>query len=87
MPPGVCVYAVGDIHGRVDLLPTLHRQIVEDADQLTPGTDKLVVYVGDYVDRGLESRQVIDLLMKRPLAGVFARSICSATTTPGCSAS
>jgi serine/threonine protein phosphatase 1 len=67
VPPGVCVYAVGDIHGRVDLLAALHRLIVEDASHLTPGTDKLVVYVGDYVDRGLESRQVIDLLLDRPL--------------------
>jgi serine/threonine protein phosphatase 1 len=67
VPPGVCVYAVGDIHGRVDLLSELHRLIREDAGHLTPGTEKLVVYVGDYVDRGLESRQVVDLLLDRPL--------------------
>jgi serine/threonine protein phosphatase 1 len=67
VPPGVCVYAVGDIHGRVDLLSELHRLIREDASHLTPGTEKLVVYVGDYVDRGLESRQVVDLLLDRPL--------------------
>jgi serine/threonine protein phosphatase 1 len=67
VPPGVCVYAVGDIHGRVDLLAALHRLIAEDASHLTPGTEKIVVYVGDYVDRGLESRQVIDLLLDRPL--------------------
>jgi serine/threonine protein phosphatase 1 len=68
VPPGVCVYAVGDIHGRVDLLSELHRLIAEDASQLTPGTDKLVVYVGDFVDRGMESRQVLDLLIEQPLA-------------------
>ncbi len=67
MPPGVCVYAIGDIHGRVDLLEALHREIVADAEQLTPGTDKLALYVGDYVDRGLESRQVLDLLLGQPL--------------------
>ena len=67
VPPGVCVYAIGDIHGRADLLAALHRLIVEDTSHLTPGTEKLVVYVGDYVDRGLESRQVIDLLLDRPL--------------------
>ena len=61
------MYAVGDIHGRVDLLSELHRLISEDASHLTPGTDKLVVYVGDYVDRGMESRQVVDLLLERPL--------------------
>jgi serine/threonine protein phosphatase 1 len=69
VPPGVCVYAVGDIHGRVDLLAELHRLITEDASHLTPGTEKLVVYVGDYVDRGMESRQVVDLLLERPLPG------------------
>jgi serine/threonine protein phosphatase 1 len=67
VPPGVCVYAIGDIHGRADLLAEMHRLIELDAAQLTPGTDKLAVYVGDYVDRGLESRQVIDLLIERPL--------------------
>jgi serine/threonine protein phosphatase 1 len=72
VPPGVCVYAVGDIHGRVDLLSELHRLIAEDASHLTPGTEKLVVYVGDYVDRGMESRQVVDLLLDRPLPGFTA---------------
>lgn len=67
MPPGVCVYAIGDIHGRADLLAALHGEIAIDAAQLTPGTHKIVVYVGDYVDRGLESRQVIELLIRRPL--------------------
>jgi serine/threonine protein phosphatase 1 len=69
VPPGVCVYAVGDIHGRVDLLSEMHRLVLEDASHLTPGTEKLVVYVGDYVDRGMESRQVVDLLLDRPLPG------------------
>ncbi|MGH6943783.1 MAG: metallophosphoesterase family protein [Geminicoccaceae bacterium] len=67
VPPGVCVYAIGDIHGRLDLVDEMHRLITVDAAQLTPGTEKLVVYVGDYVDRGLESREVIDALIDHPL--------------------
>jgi serine/threonine protein phosphatase 1 len=67
VPPGACVYAVGDIHGRADLLQEMHRLIAEDAATLTPGTGKLVVYLGDYVDRGLESRRVVDLLINDPL--------------------
>jgi serine/threonine protein phosphatase 1 len=63
VPPGVCVYAIGDIHGRADLLHALREQIVADSLQLTPGTEKIVVYMGDYVDRGLESRQVVDTLI------------------------
>ena len=68
VPPGVCIYAVGDIHGRVDLLHEMHRLIAEDAASLTPGTSKVLIYLGDYVDRGLESRQVIDLLIRDRLA-------------------
>jgi serine/threonine protein phosphatase 1 len=68
VPPGVCVYAVGDIHGRADLLAQMHRLIAEDAASLTPGTSKLVIYLGDYVDRGLESRQVIEFLTEDRLA-------------------
>jgi serine/threonine protein phosphatase 1 len=69
VPPGVCIYAVGDVHGRVDLLETLQIRITEDAAQLTPGTGKIVIYMGDYVDRGLESRQVIQRLIDEPLPG------------------
>jgi serine/threonine protein phosphatase 1 len=72
VPPGACVYAVGDIHGRADLLEEMHRLIAEDAASLTPGTGKLVVYLGDYVDRGLESRRVVDLLINHPLEGFQA---------------
>ncbi|MDX1541695.1 MAG: metallophosphoesterase family protein [Geminicoccaceae bacterium] len=69
VPPGVCIYAIGDIHGRADLLGVLRRQIEEDAQQLTPGTERIVVYMGDYVDRGLESAEVIDALIRHPLEG------------------
>jgi serine/threonine protein phosphatase 1 len=69
VPPGVCIYAVGDVHGRADLLRAMHRLIEADAAHLTPGTERVVVYVGDYVDRGLDSREVIDVLLREPLQG------------------
>lgn len=69
VPPGTRVYAVGDIHGRADLLREAHELIQADLDRAPVGR-KLVIYLGDYVDRGLESRQVIDLLLDEPLAGV-----------------
>lgn len=69
VPPGVCIYAVGDVHGRADLLSVLCRRIEEDAQQLTPGTERIVVFMGDYVDRGLESAEVIEALIRRPLPG------------------
>jgi len=68
VPEGTRVYAVGDIHGRADLLAALHEKLAEDAPAGAAGR-RVVVYLGDYVDRGLQSREVIDLLLERPLAG------------------
>jgi serine/threonine protein phosphatase 1 len=71
-PAGVTIYAIGDIHGRADLLGQIHRRIEQDAAR----GEKLVIYLGDYVDRGPDSRGVIDMLLKQPPAGcrhVFLR--------------
>lgn len=68
VPRHTRVYAVGDIHGRADLLRDLQAMILEDAT----GYDefrKVIVYIGDYVDRGLQSREVIELLLDSPLPG------------------
>lgn len=67
-PAGTRVYAVGDIHGRRDLLAQLHERIAADAAGL-PAARRVVVYLGDYCDRGLETREVIDLLLDAPLEG------------------
>ena len=69
VPDGVRVYAVGDIHGRVDLLDRLHTMIREDAADVRPGFEKVVVYLGDYLDRGLYSRELLDLFLDDPLEG------------------
>jgi serine/threonine protein phosphatase 1 len=62
------IYAVGDIHGRVDLLRHLHGLI--EADAARPGvTRNTVIYLGDYVDRGAESAAVIDLILDAPPRG------------------
>jgi len=66
-PAGSRVYAIGDIHGRADLLARLHGGILEDAAN-APGR-RVAVYLGDYVDRGLDSRAVLDLLLDEPLPG------------------
>ncbi len=71
VPEGTRVCVVGDVHGRADLLHKLHEQILEDAMAFAGGR-KVVVYLGDYVDRGLQSREVIDLLLDAPLAGFDA---------------
>ena len=67
VPRGQRVYAIGDIHGRADLLAQLNRQIREDAANAPAGIKKTIIYLGDYVDRGLDSMGVIDLLLTTPM--------------------
>lgn len=63
-PDGLRIYAIGDIHGRADLLARLSQRIEED---LRSGDyDEVIsVFLGDYIDRGLESRGVLDRLARR----------------------
>ena len=57
---GQTVYAIGDVHGRADLLENLITAVRMDcSDASSPAT---IVFLGDYIDRGFQSKQVIDLL-------------------------
>ena len=47
LPPGLRVYAVGDVHGRVDLLRSLHTMIADDAARAVPRTRMLADFLGD----------------------------------------
>lgn len=67
-PAGLRIYAVGDIHGRHDLLRQLQDQILQDAAQ-HPTRRKVIVYLGDYIDRGPASREVLERLSTHPLPG------------------
>ncbi|MFZ4761643.1 MAG: metallophosphoesterase family protein [Alphaproteobacteria bacterium] len=62
-PPQTVIYAVGDIHGRADLLEKLLCHIHEHR-QNRPNHHAFLVFIGDYVDRGMESKDVIDLLLE-----------------------
>lgn len=59
------VYCIGDIHGRLDLMRRLHRKIEQDARRFDGR--KVLVYLGDYIDRGPYSREVIEELLDNPL--------------------
>jgi len=61
LQPGQRIYAIGDIHGRADLLENL-IQIIEEDTRGHSGPAG-IVFLGDYVDRGFQSRQVIDMLI------------------------
>jgi serine/threonine protein phosphatase 1 len=61
-PPAT--YVIGDIHGCLKPLEQLVKKIAPRA------TDRLI-FVGDYIDRGPESRQVVDFLLRLPYRAVF----------------
>lgn len=56
------VYAFGDIHGCYDLLHVLLREVRSDAAADSPGVSPLVIFLGDYVDRGPASAKVLAAL-------------------------
>ncbi|WP_354142533.1 metallophosphoesterase family protein [Bradyrhizobium sp. NP1] len=63
LPAGLRIYAIGDIHGRLDLLNVLLSRI--EADKAARPTQKaLYVFLGDYIDRGASSRETIDRLIE-----------------------
>lgn len=70
VPPGTVVWAIGDIHGRLDLLQPLVRAILEDLTTTT-ATRRMVIFLGDYVDRGEHSRGVLEFLTSLAVQGGF----------------
>lgn len=64
VPAGTRIYAIGDVHGRIDLLNSLLARIDENLAN-SPIERPVHVFVGDYIDRGPNSRDVIERLLKR----------------------
>ena len=62
-PDGMRLYAIGDVHGRHDLLAAMHRRI-ESELEYAPASDWRIIHLGDYVDRGPDSKSVIDFLIE-----------------------
>lgn len=61
--PADRLYVIGDIHGRIDLLETMFRRIAADfAFRVADGRKPKVVVLGDLVDRGDQSREVVERL-------------------------
>ncbi len=59
-------YAIGDIHGHLDLLQAAHGLIADDSARHGSAP---IVHIGDLVDRGPDSRAVIEFLMQGVAAG------------------
>ena len=62
LPPGERIYAIGDIHGCLPLLKQLLAKI--DAECAADGVTARKIFLGDYIDRGLYSRETIDYLLR-----------------------
>ena len=60
---GQVVYAIGDVHGREDLLVSLLKEISIDVRSLSPQIPVHVILIGDYIDWGPKSREVIETLV------------------------
>lgn len=63
LPPGLRVYAVGDVHGCLDRLIALHDAIAADL-AARPASNTILIHLGDYIDRGPDSAGVIALLCR-----------------------
>ena len=61
VPEDKRVYAIGDIHGRLDMLDELLNEISEDCGGLEQCQ---LIFLGDYVDRGHDSRGVLERLIE-----------------------
>lgn len=68
---GSLIYAVGDVHGRLDLLNALLVKIGEDVLAQTPDRRPSLIFLGDYVDRGPSSRGVIDRVIQLQKEAAF----------------
>lgn len=68
---GRLIYAIGDVHGRLDLLDPLLAQISADAERADAPGRPVLVFVGDYVDRGVASKGVIDTVIDLSREGRF----------------
>jgi serine/threonine protein phosphatase 1 len=62
VPEGTRIYAIGDIHGRLDLLDSVLARIDTDMG-VYPASNAIRIFLGDYIDRGPDSKRVLDRLV------------------------
>jgi serine/threonine protein phosphatase 1 len=69
---GELIYAVGDLHGRYDLLKAALSGIAHDSAGAARGRRPTLIFLGDYVDRGPDSAKVLQALVWLRRRGEFA---------------
>lgn len=60
---GNLIYAIGDIHGRYDLMKMLLEAIVADVARVASDHRPILIFLGDYVDRGPDSAKVLQAML------------------------
>jgi len=68
VPEDVRVYAIGDLHGRLDLLRQLLDKISIDSASRGARRNK-IIFLGDYIDRGGDARTLLDFISTGPVDG------------------
>jgi len=68
VPEGTAVYAIGDLHGRDDLVALIHQGILDDAAH-RPARRRVAIYLGDYFSRGRDSRALVERVLAWRPAG------------------
>ena len=66
LAPGCRIYAIGDVHGCSTRLAGLHRIIAADLAS-KPVPQPMLIHIGDYIDRGLDSATVVAMLAGGPV--------------------
>ncbi len=62
-PDNTRIYAIGDVHGHIDLLVKLHQKISDDLDK-NPIDQHRIIFLGDYIDRGPDSAGCVEYLIE-----------------------
>jgi len=73
---GYRAYVVGDVHGRLDLLQGLLKIIGEDHAARAGEAKLLLVFLGDLIDRGPDSRGVVELIRAGEMPGSRTVTLC-----------
>jgi serine/threonine protein phosphatase 1 len=74
-PEGLRLYAIGDIHGRLDLLQFM-LDLIECDQHARPPAPVALIFLGDYIDRGADSKGVVERLLQEfpePFSPVFLK--------------
>ena len=74
LPDGTRVYAIGDVHGRADCLREM-ASLIQTHHAAAPVDCPRIVLLGDLIDRGPDSAEIVELLCRAPLCGGFAQDV------------